>query len=86
MLSYKLDKNQKQEEIHTTANMKYVASMMPSALEMHKFMNFMKKDPLFEDRTAYKIVTGIQTQRDKERLEFIINTKEISKGVVSEIF
>lgn len=74
------------EEKMQTASMKYVASMMGNARDMHRFLQMQQKDPLFEDRTAYKLVSGIRTQKDSERLHFILTTKEISTGKISEIF
>lgn len=57
----------------------YVASMLPSALEMHKFIKYMKRDKVFESDTGYKIVTKIRTHKDKERLEYLLNYKLSSK-------
>ena len=63
------------EERQTEFNMHYIASMLPSAMEMHKFVRFLSKDTIFESNNAYKIVTHIRTHKDKERLEYLLNYK-----------
>jgi hypothetical protein len=40
-------------------NVAYIASMLPSAQDMHKFMKYMKRDKVFESDTGYKIVSKI---------------------------
>lgn len=35
----------------------FIASMLPSALEMHKFTKIMNKDKVYESRNGYKVVT-----------------------------
>lgn len=61
-----------QEETHIENSLEYMASMLPSAIEMHKFIKIMSKHQ-FEHEGSYKIATKIQTFRDKERLEFLLN-------------
>jgi hypothetical protein len=60
------DQNQKVE---------YMASMLPTANSMHKFLKCMKRDEVFERPDGYKIVTQIRTNKDKERLEYLLNFK-----------
>ena len=50
-----------------------MASMLPTALEMHKFVRFMRKDKIFESNNGYKIVSHIRTNKDQERLEYLMN-------------
>ena len=47
--------------------------MLPSALDMHRFVRVMKKDEIFENPRGYKIVSSIRTNKDKERLEYLLN-------------
>lgn len=49
--------------------------MLPSAMEMHRFIKFMRKDKVFESDTGFRIVSQIRTHKDKERLEFLMNHK-----------
>lgn len=49
--------------------------MLPSALDMHRFIKFMRKDKVFESDTAFKIVSQIRTHKDQERLEYLLNYK-----------
>ena len=56
------------EEQDREFNVKYISSMLPSALEMHKFMRFMNKDKIFESKSGHRIVSNIRTYKDKERL------------------
>ena len=50
-----------------------IASMLPTAMDMHKFTRIMTKDKAFEHESGYKIVTAIRTFKDKERLKFLLN-------------
>eukprot|EP00347_Sterkiella_histriomuscorum_P014413 403360960 len=63
------------EESQQEHRVAYIASMLPSALDMHKFIKVMKKDKVFESDTGFKIVTKIKTHKDKERLEYLLNYK-----------
>lgn len=56
-------------------SIKFIASMLPSAMDMHKFTNMMQKDKVLEDPRAYKVVTSIRTLKDKERLQYLLNNK-----------
>jgi len=56
-------------------SIKFIASMLPSAMEMHKFTNMMQKDKVLEDPRAYKVVTSIRTFKDRERLQYLLNNK-----------
>lgn len=56
-------------------SIKFIASMLPSALEMHKFTNMMQKDRALENPRAYKVVTSIRTFKDRERLQYLLNNK-----------
>jgi len=47
--------------------------MLPSALDMHKFIKYMKRDKVFESETGFKIVSKIKTHKDKERLDYLLN-------------
>lgn len=46
--------------------------MLPSALEMHRFVTVMKKDKVFETTNGYTIVSQIRTHKDQERLEYLM--------------
>ena len=56
-------------------SVKYIASMLPTAMEMHKFTNIMQNDRVFEQPNTYKIVTSIRTNKDKERLDYLLKNK-----------
>lgn len=56
-------------------NVQYIASMLPSAIEMHKFVKYMKKDKVFESETGFKIVSQIRRRKDQDRLEYLLNYK-----------
>jgi len=60
---------------HEDLSVKFIASMMPTALEMHKFTNIMQKNRAMEEPRAYKVVTAIRSFKDKERLEYLLNNK-----------
>ncbi len=49
--------------------------MLPTAMDMHKFTKIMTKDEVFENKEGYKVVSKIRTQRDKERLDYLLNNK-----------
>ena len=51
-----------------------MASMLPSALDMHKFERFMKKDEIFENPNGYKIVSKVRSFKEKERIEYLLST------------
>ncbi|CDW84316.1 UNKNOWN [Stylonychia lemnae] len=53
----------------------YISTMLPSALEMHKFIKIMKKDKVFESETGFKIVSQIKTHKEKERIEYLMKYK-----------
>lgn len=55
--------------------MNFIASMLPNALEIHKFTSIMQKDRALEEPRAYKIVSSIRTFKDKERLHYLLNNK-----------
>ena len=42
----------------------YLSTMLPSALEMHRFIKVMKKDKVFESETGFKIVSQIRSHKD----------------------
>lgn len=48
--------------------------MLPKALDMHKFTKIMTKE-VFEKQNGYKVVTAIRKNKDKERLEYLLNNK-----------
>lgn len=50
----------------------FIASMLPTALDMHKFTRIMNKE-VFERQNGYKVVTAIRKNKDKERLEYLLN-------------
>ena len=52
-----------------------IASMQPTAMEMHKFTRMMNKDKAFEKESNYKVVTAIRTFKDKERLHYLLNNR-----------
>jgi hypothetical protein len=56
-----------------------IASMLPTAMDMHKFTRIMTKDKAFEHESGYKIVTAIRTFKDKERLKFLLNNNLSTK-------
>jgi hypothetical protein len=56
-------------------NVQLIASMLPTAMDMHKFTRIMTKDKVFESDTGYKVVTSIRTFKDKERLDYLLNNK-----------
>ncbi len=65
----------KHEEHKTHVNVQYMASMLPTAMEMHQFIKVMKKDEIFENQNkGFKIVSQIRSHRDKERLEYLLST------------
>ena len=68
------DKKQAEEQ-KVYYNVQYMASMLPSALSMHKFIKVMKKDQVFETQKGYKIVSQIRKNKDKERLDFLLSNK-----------
>jgi hypothetical protein len=45
-------------------NVQYIASMLPSASDMHRFVNVMRKDKVFEATNGYTIVSQIRTHKD----------------------
>jgi len=45
-------------------HMDYISSMLPNAIEMHKFNRIMTKDIAFEKESGYKVVTAIRTFKD----------------------
>jgi hypothetical protein len=45
------------EELKMEHNVQYIASMLPSAMEMHRFIKVMKRDKVFESDTGFKIVS-----------------------------
>ena len=47
--------------------------MLPSALDMHKFVKVMRKDKIFESNNGYKIVSHIRSRKDQERLEYLMH-------------
>jgi hypothetical protein len=49
--------------------------MLPSALDMHKFVKYMRKDKVFESTNGYKVVSNIRTHKDLERLEYLLNNE-----------
>ncbi len=55
--------------------MQFIASMLPTAMDMHKFTKIMTKDEVFENKEGYKVVSTIRTQSDKERLDYLLNNK-----------
>ncbi|TNV81504.1 hypothetical protein FGO68_gene17176 [Halteria grandinella] len=63
--------SEREEEV----NVKFIASMLPSALEMHKFTNIMTKDKAFSNDRNFKVVSAIRTYKDSERLEYLLNNK-----------
>lgn len=52
-----------------------IASMQPTAMDMHKFTRIMTKDKAFEKESNYKVVTAIRTFKDKERLQYLLNNR-----------
>lgn len=70
LLANKIKKN---EEDHL--NIQFIASMLPTATDMHKFTKIMAKDQVFENKEGFKVVTKIRTYKDKERLEYLLNNK-----------
>lgn len=65
------------EEQQQEYKVQYIASMLPSAMEMHRFIKFMRKDKVFESglNNGYTIVSQIRTNKDQERLEYLLNNK-----------
>lgn len=55
--------------------MDLIASMQPTAMEMHKFTRMMNQDKAFEKESNYKVVTAIRTFKDKERLHYLLNNR-----------
>ena len=50
--------------------------MLPSAMDMHRFLKQMRRDKIFEaPDTGFKIVTQIRSHKDKERVEYLLNYK-----------
>ncbi|CDW80784.1 UNKNOWN [Stylonychia lemnae] len=64
-------KSKKERDIE--ANVQYMASLQPTAIGMHRFTKVMRKDKVFESQNGYKIVSKIQTHKDKERVEYLLN-------------
>ena len=62
---------EKNEQLHIDL----IASMQPTAMEMHKFSRIMTKDKAFEKESNYKVVTAIRTFKDKERLHYLLNNR-----------
>jgi tryptophanase len=62
---------EKSEQLHIDL----IASMQPTAMEMHKFSRIMTKDKAFEKESNYKVVTAIRTFKDKERLHYLLNNR-----------
>jgi len=62
---------EKNEQLHIDL----IASMQPTAMEMHKFSRIMTKDKAFENESNYKVVTAIRTFKDKERLHYLLNNR-----------
>lgn len=56
-------------------NVAYIATMLPSAMDMHRFIKQMRRDKVFESDTGYKVVTQIRSHKAKERLEYLLNYK-----------
>ena len=69
----RLREKKHREETIIEKNLEYMATMLPSALEMHKFIKIMTKDPIFENEKSYKIASQIHKFKDKERLDYLLN-------------
>jgi hypothetical protein len=65
------DEEQKTEDM----SIQFIASMLPSAMEMHKFTSLMLKDKEFQSSNNYKVVTAIRTFKDQERLDYLLNNR-----------
>ena len=68
VVQHRLKSQRSKEQEHEDLSIKFIASMLPTAMEMHKFTNIMQKDRALEEPRAYKVVTSIRTFKDKERL------------------
>lgn len=75
----RLRKQKQDEERISDHTVQYVASMLPTAMEMHRFIKFMRKDKVFESNNGFKIVSQIRTHKDQERLEYLLNNKLSAK-------
>ncbi len=62
-------------EKHEQLHIELIASMLPTAMDMHKFNRIMTKDNAFEKESGYKVVTAIRTFKDKERLHYLLNNR-----------
>jgi len=61
----------RQHDLH----IEFITSMLPTAMDMHKFTRIMTKDKAFENENGYKVVTAIRTFKDKERLNYLLSNR-----------
>jgi len=71
----RLREKRSHEENVRNARVKYIAQMMPTAMDMHRFMKIMKKDEIFENPRAYKIVSKVDSYPDRERVAYLMEHK-----------
>lgn len=70
LVKQRLKSKKQKEEIEMKYNVLYISSMLPSALDMHKFKKCMSKDPLYEQK-RFKIESKLDTQSKINRVRYL---------------